>query len=156
MAVIKAKAVKKANLREAENEELKNKIALIEEVKETVQLELLKTVDEICENNARNFVTKEESNTENQKLLESMQLLNKEITSKLDHMIKINHKVETKNIRHIIVQFADDLRNGSHRSEVSYRSILEYYDYYKNHLKENSYIDKEIAFIKDWMAKNHA
>ena len=39
-------------------------------------------------------------------------------------MIHANDKSEAKYIRYVIVQFADDLRNGRHRSDVAYKKYL--------------------------------
>jgi hypothetical protein len=55
----------------------------------------------------------------------------------------------------MIIQFADDLRSGAKRSAVAYKHVLQSYDYYKNVLKANSYVDDEIEFIKkEWKKLN--
>jgi Zn-dependent metalloprotease len=64
-----------------------------------------------------------------------------------------NDKRDAKFIRQEIIQFSDNLKNGNIPSDLAYKNILEFYDYYKNILHENSYIDEEIAFIRGEMAK---
>lgn len=158
MAFVKRKEKLKREAKERENEELREeqkivneKLRMMEEIKDSVQNELNKTLDEMCDKTHRGFVTKEQLQTLHNSLEETVNTWNKSITSKLDQMIHVNDKSEAKYIRYVIVQFADDLRNGRHRSDVAYKNILEYYDYYKNYLHQNSYVDDEIAFIKERM-----
>lgn len=140
--------------RELENKELKERMAIANKVRDSFEGEFVQAVLDIDLRNEELFATKTEMESEASELLKALRSSNIEVTGKIDKLMLINHKVETKNIRHVIVQFADDLRNGLRRSDTSYRNVMEYYDYYKNNLHENSYIDSEIEYIQKAMREN--
>ena len=73
-----------------------------------------------------------------------IQELNKKIT-KVDEKVDIN---ERDRIRYEILQFSGSLRNGLTRTENDYTHIEELYEKYNNTLKANSYITREMNFIR--------
>jgi intein/homing endonuclease len=62
-------------------------------------------------------------------------------------------KRDAKYIAYTVSQFADDLKNNAIRSQKGYQALLDFYDYYKNVLGKNSYVDDEIKFIKEKMGE---
>lgn len=72
----------------------------------------------------------------------------KDIHNELAEIKEQSKESEKLLMRNRIVDFATDLRNGEFKSEVQYTNIYECYDKYHK-LGGNSYIDEEIAFIKE-------
>ena len=68
-------------------------------------------------------------------------------------MSKELHDLNKFRIRSRIVDFANDLQNGCKKSDIQFKNILDEYDYYKDVLKENSYVDKQVEIIKKYMHK---
>ncbi len=73
-----------------------------------------------------------------------------------DQLLRLHLEDEQSRIRHtryIILQFADDLRNGWEYSQESYNNIIEMYDEYEKYVKEhnikNGRMDMAIAHIRD-------
>jgi molecular chaperone DnaK (HSP70) len=100
-------------------------------------------MQEICAENAKKFITREESEKSDAEIKELLQNLENSLK---DYHNKIDNS-EGKHIAYIITTFAEDLKKGEKKSETSYRAVLEYYDYYKDILKMNSFVEKEMHYI---------
>lgn len=73
------------------------------------------------------------------------------IEEKVDNLDSKIDKHERDSLRTAIVDFANDLKNGEHKSEVQYRNICDTIDKYTVELKGNTYAEQEAAYIKTKM-----
>lgn len=136
----KAKLVKKAREKELE---LESKIQLM------IVEKLEKQTKEILDSVEKNYIS-----------LTDDEECHKEFRKEISHIKELVQAIDSKSderdrayIRQEILYFAKRLREGEVIGELEYKNVLEFYDYYKNTLKGNSYIDDEMAYIKKEMRK---
>ena len=79
--------------------------------------------------------------------------LNKEIIKKLDEHKKLILDSNKFRVSGRIVDFENDLNNGLEKSDAQFQDICTSYDYYKNELKGNSYVDQKMENIRAYMKK---
>lgn len=87
--------------------------------------------------------------------------LMEDINSKIDNLDKAVKKLDSKidrnvvdDIRGEIVNFAEDLRQGMHKSKVQFQHIFEIYDKYHK-MGYNSYITHEFDYINQKFNEIH-
>lgn len=87
--------------------------------------------------------------------------LMEDVNSKIDNLDinvkKLDSKIDKNvldDIRGEIVDFAEDLRQGCHKSKVQFQHIFEIYDKYHN-LGGNSYITNEFKYIEEKFNEIH-
>lgn len=122
---------------------------LVEIMKKLVHEKLEQQTKEILESVERNYISVTDDED-----------CRKEFREEITHIKNLVQTLDTKNderdrayIRQEILYFAKRLREGEIIGELEYKNVLEFYDYYKNKLKGNSYIDDEMAYIKKEMRK---
>lgn len=76
-----------------------------------------------------------------------------ELSDQLMRLHLEDERSRIRHTRHIILQFADDLRNGWEYSQESYNNIIEMYDEYEKYVRQNNIkngrMDIAIAYIRD-------
>jgi hypothetical protein len=137
----------KEELVETQEKQEQNRKQLVKDVSIEVKAEIKEVLS--------NYVYVDDAEVSNKKLVQNFNETIEKIDNKIDTLINKVEETDIKNIRNMIIQFADDLRSGAKRSTVAYKHVLHSYDYYKNVLKANSYIDEEVQFIKaEWKRTN--
>lgn len=129
--------------KQREAQDLTNRENLIEEIREGLETDIISAVQEICNENSKKFITRAESEQSDHEIKQLLRQLRQDLTNYHD---KID-KSEGKHIAYIITAFAEDLKKGETKTQTSYRAVLEYFDYYKNILNMNSFIEKEMEYI---------
>jgi Zn-dependent metalloprotease len=133
-----------------EHKQRKKEKELIEKVEEIIEEKLEPQTKLILKEVEKNYISIQDD-------AECYREISKKLLKMEDSIEKLhdkNDKRDAKFIRQEIIQFSDNLKNGNIPSDLAYKNILEFYDYYKNILNENSYIDEEITFIRGEMAKH--
>lgn len=73
------------------------------------------------------------------------------INNKLDKIIRKQDKSESSRIATDILGAADDIKNNKEVSTARFQYLLESYQYYRDFLHKNGYVEQRMKFIIEYM-----